>query len=77
MVPVCQQMDGRKIIELYKLCCANRPVMLQTLRSETRELHSSQLSTYAYLTFLQEMNKLIPDENNNSSVPRSQFCILT
>ena len=77
MMPVCQQMDGQKLIELYKLCRTNSPVMLQTIRSETMDSHSTPLSINAYLTFLHEMKNLIPEENTESSSSRSQFCTLT
>lgn len=77
MVPVCRQMDGCKLIELYRLCCHDSPVMLHTLRSETMELHSSQLSTYVYLSFLSEMRNLMPEDNSNTrKTHKSQICIL-
>jgi hypothetical protein len=76
MIPVCQQMDGQRLVELYKLCRMNSPVMLQTMRSETMESHSHILSTNNYLTFLHELKKLIPENNLESNSSRSQLCTL-
>ncbi|CAM2714700.1 unnamed protein product [Rotaria socialis] len=76
MVPVCQQMDERKLTELYRLCHVNSPVLLQTLRSETKELHSTTLSTNIYLTFIHEMKNLIPEEISNKAVQQSVACTL-
>ncbi|CAM4796484.1 unnamed protein product [Rotaria magnacalcarata] len=76
MVPVCQQIDGRKLAELYSLCRVNSPVMLQTLRSETKELHSATLSTNIYLTFIHEMKNLTPKEISNNAVQQSVACTL-
>jgi hypothetical protein len=76
MIPVCQQMDGQRLVELYKLCRINSPVMLQTMRSETMDSHSTSLSTNSYLTFLHELKKLIPEDNMESSSSRSQLCTL-
>ena len=76
MVPVCQQMDGKRLIQLYTMCCNNSPLMLQTLRSETMELNAAPLSTNIYLIFLNEMKKLIPENNSNNIKSESQICTL-
>lgn len=76
MIPVCQQMDGPRLVELYQLCRINSPVMLQTIRSETMELHSASLSTNVYLTFLHELKNLIPEDNIESNASRSHVCTL-
>ena len=76
MMPVCQQMDGQKLVELYKLCRSNSPIMLQIIRSETIESRCTPLSINVYLTFLYEMKNLIPEDNTESSSSQSQLCIL-
>ncbi len=77
MMPVCQHMDGQKLVELYKLCRTNSPVMLQTIRSEMIESDSTPLSINVYLTFLQEMKNIIPEHNTGSNSSQSQLCTLT
>ena len=69
-------MDGRRLIELYKLCCNNSPLMLQTLRSETIELNVAPLSSNIYLTFLSEMKNLIPEDNTSNIITQSKLCTL-
>ena len=70
MIPICQLMNGERLIELYKLCCINSPLMLQTLRSEAKELYSTSLSTNTYLIFLIEMKKRLPKQKSfNSTSP--------
>ena len=76
MIPICQFMDGERLIDLYKLCCNNSPLMLQTLRSETKELHAASLSTNTYLMFLNEMKKLLPKHGSSNSTSQSQLCTL-
>lgn len=76
MIPVCQQMDGQRFVEFYKLCRINSPVMLQTIRAETIESHSTPLATNVYLTFLQEMKDLVSEDNIEIHSPQSQLCIL-
>ncbi|CAF4267984.1 unnamed protein product [Rotaria sp. Silwood2] len=76
MVPICQFMDGKILIDLYKLCCNNSPLMLQTLRSETKELHAASLSTNTYLMFLNEMKQLLPKDGSSNSTSQSQLCTL-
>jgi hypothetical protein len=62
MMPICKLMNGIILIELYKMCITNSPSMLQMLRAETMELHSTPLSIHTYLTFLQEMRHLVEEE---------------
>ena len=67
-------MDGQKLVELYKLCRTNSPVMLQMIRSETMESHSKPLSINTYLTFLHEMKDLMQEDNTENSSSRFQLC---
>lgn len=76
MIPICQQMDGQNLIELYKLCHTNSPIMLQMIRSETLESHSKSLSINTYLTFLREMKNLIPEDNIENKSSRLKICTL-
>ena len=77
MIPICQEMDGGRLIELYELCSKNSPLMLQTLRCETTELHVTPLSTNIYLKFLYEIKKLKTDyTNTNQAVSSSKVCTL-
>ncbi|CAF1154434.1 unnamed protein product [Didymodactylos carnosus] len=77
MIPICQEMDGRRLMELYELCSKNSPLMLQTLRCETTELHVLPSSINIYLKFLYEMKKLKPDPtSDNQVVSPSKVCTL-
>jgi hypothetical protein len=76
IVPICQLMDGQTLVELYKMCILNSPVMLQTLRCETKELHSGFLSTNVYLIFLREMKHLVSEETKSNIASYSYNCSL-
>ena len=77
MVPICQEMNGERLMELYNLCSKDSVLMLQTLRGETMQLHATPLSTNSYLKFLQEMKKRKPDDmSNNQMVSQSKICTL-
>ena len=71
-------MDGDRLISLYRLCCTNSALMLQNLRSETKDFHATPLSTNTYLKFIDEMNRFLGEDEHRRPVRtgRSQICTL-
>lgn len=78
MIPLCESMDGKRLVDLYKLCRSNSALMLQNLRLETKDLHGTPLSTNTYLKFLNEIISYQPEsETENKTVnPQSNVCTL-
>ena len=78
MIPLCEQMDGKRLVELYRLCRSNSALMLQTLRLETKDLHVTPLSINTYLKFLHEMTRYQPESepNNKPMTAQSSACTL-
>jgi hypothetical protein len=68
-------MDGRTLMELYKMCLINSPSMFQALRTETTELHSTPLSINTYLVFLLQMKQLIGEKDRDTK-SRFHTCTL-
>lgn len=77
MIPLCEQMDGKRFVDLYKLCRSNSALMLQNLRLETKDLHGTPLSTNTYLKFLNEMISYQPESEISNRTINSQSSVCT
>ncbi|CAF1084538.1 unnamed protein product [Didymodactylos carnosus] len=71
MIPLCQNMDGKKLYRMYKMCDSNIDLMYQSLNSELNQLHKQVLPLNIYLCFLDELKKYVPI---TSSQQQSLIC---
>ncbi|CAF0825508.1 unnamed protein product [Didymodactylos carnosus] len=55
MKPLCKNMNGERLSELYKMCIDNSESMFQTLKTELYDLEKKTLPVGSYLAFKAEL----------------------
>lgn len=59
LVPLCEYMNGRALIELYNICTPNKIRAYTVLKDELNPLHKSKLSISVYTRFLSMLEESI------------------
>jgi hypothetical protein len=78
-LPICAQMNGTRLVALYKMCITNSPVMFQSLNNELTVTKMNEkrhgIAIAEYLQFLEDMKSFVPvsDEKPEASIPRSSL----
>ncbi|CAF3338669.1 unnamed protein product [Rotaria sp. Silwood1] len=82
-LPICSQMNGTRLVQLYQMCMKNSPVMFQSLNNQLTmtniEKTKSTIEIIEYLQFLDDLKPFVPISCEKREVigTRSALCILT
>jgi hypothetical protein len=52
IIPLCQSMNGRALIQLYKICTTHRLRAYSVLKDELKSVHKTEISINTYSRFL-------------------------
>ncbi|CAF4027827.1 unnamed protein product [Rotaria sordida] len=59
LLPLCEEMDGRALIELYNISINNKLPVFHLIKSELTNMHRASFSLSAYLGFLSAIDEVI------------------
>ncbi|CAF3933768.1 unnamed protein product [Rotaria sp. Silwood2] len=82
-LPICSRMNGTRLVQLYKMCMKNSPVMFQSLNNQFAmmniEKKKSIIEIIEYFQFLDDLKPFVPISYEKTEVvgARSTVCILT
>ncbi|CAF1360613.1 unnamed protein product, partial [Didymodactylos carnosus] len=68
MIPLCEDLNGRQLYEMYKMCNANSDIMYQSLKGELNELQNKTLPLRVYIRFLDTLKKYVPVTKDTKSM---------
>ncbi len=69
ILPLCSNMTGEHLIQLYQICQINRESMFQSLKFELNQRHQTLLTIEDYISFLIQIKQYIPIDKT----PQSSF----
>ena len=82
-LPICDRMNGKRLIGLYQMCLTNSPVMFQSLNNQlamnktAEKKHLMEISEY--LQFLEDLKPFVPVSIEKKEVPtntQSSICAI-
>jgi hypothetical protein len=60
ILPLCSNMNGQHLLQLYEICLINRESMYQSLKFELNQQHQTLLPIADYIYFLHQIKQYVP-----------------
>ncbi len=83
-LPICNRMNGKRLVGMYQMCLNNSPIMFQSLNNQlilTKTAEKKHLIEICeYLQFLEDLKPFVPASLEKKEVtaaaPQSSVCTI-